>query len=46
MKNNNRERILQIIEGIDNFKKEIDVFCQNPENTRFSADCGQCGKSG
>ena len=23
MKNNNRERILQIIEGIDNFKKEI-----------------------
>ena len=28
MKNNNRERILQIIEGIDNIKKEIDVFHQ------------------
>ena len=28
MKNNNRERILKIIEGIDNFKKEIDVFHQ------------------
>ena len=28
MKNNNRERILQIIEGIDNIKKEIDVYHQ------------------
>ena len=28
MKNNNRERILQIIEGIDNLKKEIGVFHQ------------------
>lgn len=28
MKNNNRERILQIIEGIDNLKKEIDVYHQ------------------